>query len=188
MINITHERFIPVQVLSGVLILGLGSCATLQTQENPAAEPSITQTVESDAASASQPFNVPVSSPSTSVEVPTETISVTIYTADSQCLELVPEQIQVAADQPLEHTIRQVLAAQNNADFDLAGYRVNINSATGVAIIDLRLSPNTDRFITSLSICEQFALFSSLRKTLIQNPDFGIKAVKFTERGEDIVL
>ncbi|MFO0142950.1 MAG: sporulation/spore germination protein, partial [Aphanizomenon sp.] len=38
------------------------------------------------------------------------------------------------------------------------------------------------------SSCEQFALFSSIRKTLISNAQWKIKEVRFTERGEDIML
>ncbi|MFM6369036.1 MAG: sporulation/spore germination protein, partial [Dolichospermum sp.] len=40
----------------------------------------------------------------------------------------------------------------------------------------------------SLSSCEQFALFGSVRKTLMSNSEWKIKDVRFTERGEDIVL
>jgi hypothetical protein len=50
------------------------------------------------------------------------------------------------------------------------------------------LSPNSRRQFVSLSTCEQFALFGSLRKTLTDNSPLKIKGVRFTERGQDIVL
>ncbi|PMB25083.1 GerMN domain-containing protein [Fischerella thermalis] len=115
-----------------------------------------------------------------------KTVNVTLYTSDTQCQELVPQTITVAAQQPVTATVGKILEQRDNGDFSFSGYRVNIKN--GVATVDLRLDPKSRRQITSLSSCEQFALFGSLRKTLTSNPQWGIKDVRFTERGEQIVL
>jgi hypothetical protein len=72
--------------------------------------------------------------------------------------------------------------------FDLAGYRVQLNENTGVATVDLRLDPESERQFVSLSSCEKFSLFGSLEKTLTSNPEWQINRVRFTERGEEIVI
>jgi hypothetical protein len=100
---------------------------------------------------------------------------------------LIPETIQVPADRALEATVGKIINNQDNLDFQLGGYRISRDS-NGVATVDLRLIPNPRRQIVSLSTCEQFALFGSLRETLTRNPDWNIKSVRFTERGKEIVL
>ena len=86
----------------------------------------------------------------------------------------------------MNEAIGKIFKEQNTADFSVSGYRVNVKN--GVAIVDLRVSPESKRQVSSLSSCEQFALFSSVRKTLISNSQWKIKDVRFTERGEDITL
>ncbi|MFQ3628346.1 MAG: sporulation/spore germination protein [Cyanobacteriota bacterium] len=114
--------------------------------------------------------------------------TVTVYQADDQCVNFVPEQVQVPADRPMQAAVGKVLEKQGDGDFDLGGYRVSLNAQTGEATVDLRLVPGSKRQIVSLSACEQFALFGSLRETLMKNPDWNVKSVRFTERGEELVL
>lgn len=114
----------------------------------------------------------------------TAMVPVTIYKADSQCETLVPEEIQVPGDRALEATVGQILNTQSNIDFQLGGYRVQ--QSQGVTTVDFRLTPGSRRQMVSLSTCEQFALFGSLRKTLTQNSRWAIKSVRFTERGEEL--
>jgi len=116
------------------------------------------------------------------------TISLNIYQADSQCQTLVPEKIAVPAGSSVDAAVGKVLEKASSGDFDLAGYRVNVNSQSGVATVDLRLAPNAQRQFLSLSTCEQFALFGSLRKTLVDNAQLKIKDVRFTEQGQDLEL
>ena len=71
---------------------------------------------------------------------------------------------------------------------DLAGYRVNLDLNKRVVTIDFRLSPDSKRQFVSLSMCEQFTLFGSLRKTLTDNPQLKIKDVRFTNQGQEIRL
>ncbi len=115
-----------------------------------------------------------------------KTTKVTLYTSDTQCQEFIPKQIAVAVDQPVTDTVGKILEERDSGDFSLSGYRIAIDN--GIATVDLRIDANSPRQMTSLSSCEQFALFGSIRKTLTSNPQWNIKDVRFTERGEDIIL
>ncbi|MEH2066584.1 MAG: sporulation/spore germination protein [Nostoc sp.] len=125
-------------------------------------------------------------SSSTSKTTNPKTANVTIYTSDTQCQQLIPEKVSVPADQPVKNAVGKIIEKRDTSDFSLSGYRVNVKN--GIATVDLRISPESKRQIASLSSCEQFALFGSLRKTLTSNVAWNIKEVRFTERGEDIVL
>lgn len=115
-----------------------------------------------------------------------KTITLNIYRTDSQCETLIPEPVAVAAETPVTASVGNVIAQVSSGDLDLTGYRVNLNN--GIATIDLRLSPDSQRQFISLSMCEQLALFGSIRKTLLENPRLNIKDVRFTDQGRDIVL
>ncbi len=125
--------------------------------------------------------------PPTTSNVPTtQTTNVTLYTSDAQCQELIPQQVTVSAEEPVTSAIGRIIEEQDTADFDLSGYRVQVQN--GVATVDFRLSPLSKRQFVSLSSCEQFALFGSLRKTLVSNSEWNIKEVRFTEQGKEIIL
>lgn len=116
------------------------------------------------------------------------TVTVTFYKADSQCEKLIPEKVSVAADKVIENVVGEVIKQQTNADFNLEGYRVNVDRNTGIATVDFLLAPSSKRKFTSLSSCEQMALFGSLSKSLTSNSEWQIKEVRFTDRGKEIVL
>jgi hypothetical protein len=124
--------------------------------------------------------------PSTSETPGGKTTDITVYTSDAECQELVPQKTPVSSQEPVAGAVGKVLEGRDNGDFSLSGYRVNVKN--GIATVDLRLSPNSKRILTSLSSCEQFALFGSLRKTLTSNSQWNIKDVRFTEKGEEIAL
>ncbi len=92
----------------------------------------------------------------------------------------------LTAKQSLEGAIAKVLEETDSGDFSIAGYRVSKEGNR--AIVDLRLPANTKRSFHSLSSCEQLALFGGIRKTLIDNAQWQIKSVQFTEKGQEIVL
>ncbi|MEM7557243.1 MAG: sporulation/spore germination protein [Cyanobacteria bacterium P01_A01_bin.84] len=115
-----------------------------------------------------------------------KTLGVTMYTSDPQCQKLVPKKVQVSAKNPAQNIVGQIIEQQDGGDFNLSGYRVNVKG--NIATVDLRVSPNSKRQITSLSSCEQFALFGGLKKTLTSNSQLNIKEVRFTEKGEEIPL
>ena len=113
-------------------------------------------------------------------------VKITLYTSDTQCQELIPKPVSVSEKEPVISAVSKIIEQRDTADFSLSGYRVSIKD--GVATVDLRISPHSQRQLTSLSSCEQFALFGSLRKTLTTNAQWNIKKVHFTELGKDITL
>jgi hypothetical protein len=138
------------------------------------------------------PTPTPQESPTTSTPVATspvatsKTTNVTLYTSDVQCQQLIPQKVPVSANEPVEGAVGKILEQRDSGDFNLSSYRINVKN--GVATVDLRVAPNSKRQIASLSSCEQFALFGSVRKTLTSNAQWKIKDVRFTERGEEIVF
>lgn len=118
----------------------------------------------------------------------TDTVTVTIYKADNQCETLIAEKVELLQHRLLIRVVGKVIEQATSADFDIAGYRVNLDRQRQVATVDLRLNPNTRRKFVSLSFCEQFALFGSLRQTLTDNPNWQIEEVRFTQLGKEIIL
>jgi hypothetical protein len=96
--------------------------------------------------------------------------------------------VDVPAENPAQAAVGKVLKQADSGDFDLAGYRVKVNPESRVATVDFRLSPNSKRQFSSLSSCEQFAMFGSLRKTLTDNTQLKIKNVRFTNQGAEIAF
>jgi Sporulation and spore germination len=120
-------------------------------------------------------------------EAPTgKTVDVTVYTIDSQCQDFVPQKTSVPADEPVAGAVGRALEGHDNGDFSLSGYRVNVKD--GIATVDLRVSPNSKRLLSSLSSCENSSLFGSIRKTLTSNSKWNIKDVRFTEKGQEVVF
>jgi len=111
---------------------------------------------------------------------------VTLYTSDAQCQELIPQETSVSSEKSLTEAVSKIIEKQETGDFSLSGYRINVKN--GTATVDLRIASGSKRQLASLSSCEQFALFGSLRKTLTSNSQWKIKDVRFTEKGEEIVL
>jgi hypothetical protein len=202
--NRIKDYFTP--LLTGVIVLSLSSCTSIPTHrktlntELPHAETLNTQsTNQSDVATltaappqqetpvATQPLDT-TDQRATSTAQSTNTVPVTIYRADTQCQTLVPEKVAVPAGNPVDAAVGKVLKQAESGDFDLAGYRVKVNAKSGVATVDLRRTPDSQRQFVSLSTCEQFALFGSLRKTLTDNSRLKIKDVRFTEQGQELVM
>ncbi|MBW4594856.1 MAG: sporulation/spore germination protein [Brasilonema angustatum HA4187-MV1] len=115
-----------------------------------------------------------------------QTVNVNLFTSDTQCQELIPQKVSVSAQAPVTGAVGKIIEQYNSSDFILSGYRVTVKG--GVATVDLRIPPNSGRQFTSLSDCEQFALFGSLRKTLLSNSQWSIKEVRLMEKGKEIIL
>ena len=168
----------------------ISSCDTNNTADNPTPETTPTSNINPSPQRKIQKSPTPVVEPyvsnSNTKAISGKTTNVTVYTSDAQCQELIPQKTDVSAAEPMNEAIGKIFKEQNTADFSVSGYRVNVKN--GVAIVDLRVAPDSKRQVSSLSSCEQFALFSSVRKTLISNSQWKIKDVRFTERGEDITL
>ncbi len=190
--------------ITGLIVLSLSSCASPLTNRktdsaglasaSTLGTPLTTQldsaTSISEQAQEQTPVTTPSSNPSESKTATqtSNTVTVNIYQADNQCETLVSEKVAVPAESPVNVAVGQVLKQVNSSDFDLAGYRVNIDANSRIATVDLRLSPGSRRQFVSLSHCEQFALFGSLRKTLTDNSQLKIKDVRFTQQGQEIKL
>jgi len=116
------------------------------------------------------------------------TVTVTIYKADNQCQTQIAEKEVLPQHRLLVTVVGKVIEQATSTDFDIAGYRVTLDRQRQVATVDLRLNPNTRRKFVSLSFCEQFALFGSLRKTLTDNPNWQIEEVRFTQLGQEIIF
>lgn len=156
----------------GTTAVGFGSYGLLASTEEPVTK-EITSTIIDKGGSSSGKV---------------DTLSVSIYQADSQCENLVPETVTVPTANAISSAVGIALEERNSNDFEIAGYRVSVNTQTGTANIDLRLSPDSRRQFVSLSNCEQFALFGSLRRTLLGNSQLNIKDVRFTEQGKELYL
>lgn len=189
--NIPNIRYILPLILLATSA-SISSCVSTDTVNNTNPAPTTNNTNKTlsptplNSPVAAEPFSNQSSSTSNSKAISGKTIPVTLYTSDSQCQNFISKQTSVAADESINVTIGKILEAQNTADFTLSGYRFQVNN--GVATIDLRTAPESKRQIASLSNCEQFVLFGSLRKTLTSNAQWNIKNVRFTEGGKEIVF
>ncbi|MGD1902105.1 MAG: sporulation/spore germination protein [Geitlerinemataceae cyanobacterium] len=108
----------------------------------------------------------------------------TIYRADIFCQALEPETVELEAgdrEAEIEAAIALVLKQWTGSDTGIAGYRVTVGG--GVATIDLRRDPDSPRPWLAFSTCEQFALFGSLRETLVREPSWEIESVEFRSLG-----
>ena len=112
----------------------------------------------------------------------------TFYVPDATCDRLIPKTVTVQGDRPLEVAVGRVLVEVASDNLDLRGYRLQVNTQTRTATIALRLRPGSTHKFTGLSSCEQLTLFGSVRKTLIQNPDWPIDHVIFTDGAKPIRL
>lgn len=84
----------------------------------------------------------------------------------------------------METAIGKVLEDRESGDFSLGGYRISVNG--GVATVDLRPAPHSERSLHSLTHCEQLALFGGVRRTLLGNAQWRIQDVQFTIAGEEL--
>ncbi|MCC5602405.1 sporulation/spore germination protein [Nostoc favosum] len=200
--NTTKRYFLPLIFVT--IVVSLSSCSSNPTTRNIDSETPSPTTTRTNRASSQTPSQIPsvaqlsekspnqkfpkenTPSSSTPKAVTSKTTNVTMYTSDTQCQELIPEKVSVPAEEPVTNVVSKILEKRDTSDLSLSGYRVNIKN--GIATVDLRISPDSKRQIASLSSCEQFALFGSLRKTLTSNAQWNIKEVRFTSLGEDIVL
>ncbi|MGB3296436.1 MAG: hypothetical protein WBB01_25910 [Phormidesmis sp.] len=117
---------------------------------------------------------------------PSEMVTVSVYSIDDQCNGFVEESVQVPSDQAISEAVGKAMNSVDYNAFKLAGYQVNVDGRT--AIVDMQLAPGSERQFVSLSSCEQRALFGSVEETLLNNDNWGVEAVKFTQGGKDIVL
>ena len=201
-----YSQFLILVVVSSTC-LGLASCngqpsstesdrtvsssPTATAPASPSSSPSpspTAPTAQPQSPSKSQSLTRPASQTRTTTAATTQTTNATIYQVDNQCEDFVSKPVALPTVEPMEAAVKQVLATWDTADFSLAGYRVTVDATSRTATVDLRVDPNSKRRLTSLSSCEQLALFGALRKTLTANRQWNIDTVRFTEQGEEVVL
>ena len=119
---------------------------------------------------------------------PADPITVEIHRLDKQCEDFVTEARVVSQADRLHQTITAVLQGYAAPHLDLSGYRTAIDADRGHLTIDFRVSAESQRLLQSLAVCEQKAIFGSLRRTLLSQPDWGIHSVALTNRGADLVF
>lgn len=216
--NCVLKKYIARVTLTGIILLSLTGCRTVSEVQSTAivlSEPQARSETEAMPPRGSHP-SLTGNAPAKAVAIPAavappaattekspkivrqnlplqlkpdqmKTVRVNLYQPDIECKKLMPSPVVVERDRAMDAAVSKVLQARNSADFTVVGYRINIDEY-GVATVDLRLKPDSRRQFISLSMCEQFALFGSLRETLTNHPDWKIKDVKFTERGKLIEL
>lgn len=169
---------------ASLIIFSLNSCTAPSTDRRESIPPIPTPTV----ASVKNPAVARVPQPvSRQLPVTLKTVKANIYQVDSQCQALLPQTVTLPAQKSLEAAVAKVLEQQSTSDLNL-NYRVSLEPESGLVTIDLRVPANSARRLSSLSTCEQLALFGSLRQTLTSNRLWKVKNVRFTELGEDIWL
>jgi len=114
-------------------------------------------------------------------------ITVEIYRLDKQCEYFVTEPHVVNRGTGLADTVRWLLQTSPVPHLDLTDYRLRMDPDQGRVTLDLRLSATSLRQLQSLSLCEQQALLGSVRQTLLNHPDWGIREVRFTQRGDPLL-
>ncbi|AFY68590.1 hypothetical protein Pse7367_0276 [Thalassoporum mexicanum PCC 7367] len=123
-----------------------------------------------------------------------KTATVMIFHPDSQCEALVSDKTEIpipsvgtaSKEVMVAATLQNLFENQDIDHFNVAEYYVTLDGNT--AIVDITVAPNSRRTITSLSTCEQFALFKAIEATLTEN-SFDVSEVQFTQSGgENIYL
>lgn len=176
------------KLLTAVAIAGttLGAGCQFHTSDAPPPVASHSPPTTTPTPSPTPP-SLPQAAP-TPTPPPQNQVAVTIYQMDNQCRNLVPKTIQVPKKEPKLATLREILQPFQSGDFSLVGYRLQVNEESQQATVDLRLARYAKRTFVSLSTCEQRTLFSSLRQTLTQNPQWQIQQVEFTSGGNKIYM
>ncbi|WP_271918701.1 hypothetical protein [Microcystis aeruginosa] len=177
-INMIHKKY----VLPFIMLAIAASISSCSSNPHPTSSSIDSQTPDPT----TTPRTAPKTPAATSQTPTSQTVNITLYTSDIQCQELIPQQVSLTAAEPITAAVGKIIEEQNTADFDLSAYRVQVQN--GIATVDFRLSALSKRQFVSLSSCEQFALFGSLRKTLISNAEWNIKDVRFTEQGKELIL
>lgn len=108
------------------------------------------------------------------------TVQVPIWVIDEQCSELVEKVVELEAGHSADDLVGEVLAeGWSQASLEIERHNVTIDTTTGTAMVELYHVADSSRTFSSLSSCENFALFRGIKDTLIANEAFGIESVEF---------
>ena len=184
----------PPSIRYATLFLGLMlvSCTPTQTPPSSTTPPTTAQssTPSPEPKSTStttpipQPSIAPTASASKSTSTAATTVPVVIYHMDRDCNQFVKETEQLPKEKTMNRAIGSVLNRANTADFTITDYRVT--SQGDVATIVLRLPSGGVRSFKSMSSCEQMSFFGAMRETVVQQKEWRIKDVIFTDGNKEI--
>lgn len=126
-----------------------------------------------------QPTAQSRNSPSNQAQVPA-----IVYIPDVQLQRLAPQEVAVAANQPVADAIGKILQAYKGQNVGITGYNVRINQSTNEARINFIINdPRGSDVFQSLSGANQYALFESIRQTLLSQSVYNIQKITFTANG-----
>ena len=183
--------------LALALTLAVSGCAT--SPDQAVVEPAPTATPETVVPKQTPPAPIedPASKPTearpdgnnSEVKQPdplTDMVTVSVYTIDDQCDAFVEQSMEVPRSVAMNEAVGKVVGDTQLSAFKLADYQVQVDGST--AIVDMRLAPGSERQFVSLSSCEQRSLFGGVEETLLNNPNWNVEAVKFTNAGKELLL
>ncbi|NJM56923.1 MAG: hypothetical protein HC857_05125 [Synechococcales cyanobacterium RU_4_20] len=175
----------PVRSLLGLLLLlSTSSCALVSAQvSNP--QPQNLEESPSPAQGVAQTQNAPIGRPDRQLSS-VDMTSISVFELDNQCDKFVGKVVKLPRETALNQAVGQAIQASSTLDLDLAGYRVIDGPGFGEVTVDFRIAPQAKRSLQSLSICEGLSLYGSIRRTLINNGQFGLTQVRFTLAGQEL--
>ncbi|MBD2183733.1 hypothetical protein [Aerosakkonema funiforme] len=107
-----------------------------------------------------------------------------VYLPDVQLQQLAPQEVAVAANRPVTDAVGKILQAYKGQDVGITGYNVSIDPNTHAATINFIVKdPRGAEVFESLSSANQYALFESIRQTLLSQSLFNIEEITFTANG-----
>lgn len=113
--------------------------------------------------------------------------SAVIYLPTGQDQRLEAHSAVVAADQPVEGAVSQIVDAYEGQDVGIQSYAVDVDPVAHDAAIDFKVeSPRGSRALESLSSANQYALLEAIRATLLTEPVYDVDEVIFKANGREI--
>ena len=108
-----------------------------------------------------------------------------VYLPDVQLQRLAPQEVAVAANQPVADAVGKILRAYRGQNVGITGYNVRINPSTHEARINLIVKdPRGAEVFEGLSGANQYALFEAIRQTLLSQSVYNIDKITFTANGK----
>lgn len=113
--------------------------------------------------------------------------SATVYLPDPQTQQLEPQNVLVAADQPVEGAIDQIIESYEGQRIGITGYEIDVDSDQHEAEVNFNINhPRGAEAFQSLSSANQYALIEAIRETLLTQPGLEIDRVIFSANGDTI--
>lgn len=140
-------------------------------------------------AAAETAVDIPVQAAATEIDssLTRDYTSAVIYLPTGQDQRLEAHSAVVAADQPVEGAVSQIVGAYEGQDVGIQSYAVDVDPVAHDAAIDFKVeSPRGPRALQSLSSANQYALLEAIRETLLTEPVYDVDEVIFKANGQEI--